>query len=747
MKASTQVMMMPPPPPQPQPSSNIPKRRGTKRSDHDEDGDGDGGDTSRTPVQKAPADVVGGVNNNKKKSVAFKEDPILEEIDDDELLSSPPNSRNSIFQRHVAQLTSSSSVSSQQQPAQQQQYQQQQHHTASSYLTHLSPNWPGDTGNGQHHLDVRPMIFHDLLSNHRIVIPLFQRRYCWTRKQIYQWYHDIVHTTSSSSSSSLLEFGTSGSGSRGNGALSSVHRTHKTMFKRDLSDDDDDYNNYDTLLCIDGQQRITTLMLFLCALRSECRRTMIGNEDYGNNQMKNSMIMMSLIDEIDEILLLKKTTKGSKSTTSAEGHHKNRSSSMKHWANEQAKELIHEHKSGDNMTQSRRSVVDDDTTSGSREESTSSSTWTIKEFPVGWLPSSSSVSGEENISKKKKANVDEDDDCDDESPSSSSSLSSSSPTFHPTLIPSYIDRGPFFEILTKDYIQESIEQQLHGTATRTSSSSTIQIPTIDVSTKCRESNQYLAYNIFQRELRALIRRSSSSSSSSAAESQSCRTTSTFKLLHKLFRKQVYGFSLMYIELLGRNETTNMQQIFLWMQEKTIFGMGRLLYNPHPGIDFTPIDLARNLVVSCVMNEPLHTQMEFYKQCWIVPLELRFNKGRADVLGDILKHFVKRIVTTSTNNRYVGDMEQKLEQFKLAVPPKLHDMFRDDNPMMVYAKFHSYVQQRAIEMYNARNSSSMIITDDTTPAATTVTNPNTIITKDVADTIVQELVQEGINMGL
>ena len=616
----------------------------------------------------------------------------------------------------------------------------------------MSPKWPGETGNGQHHLDVRPMIFHDLLYKHRIVIPLFQRRYCWNKKQIYQWYHDVVvaaigdggnsssmsSSTSTSTSSSLpLELGGSSSSGRnkGGGELSSVHRTHKTMFKRDSKknySNNDEYYNHDTLICIDGQQRITTIMLFLCALRTECRKLLLllvpiqnnstttsssGNVE-SSHQMKTKI--MNLIDEIDDILLLKTN------------YESDETSSMKRWANEQATQLINDH--GNDLSQ--RSV---DGSGGSRDvESTSSSTWTIKEFPVGWLPPSNSSGGEnkkkQNIdyvyessrssSSSRGENNDEDDGCE----------SSSSFSFHPTLIPSYIDRGPFFEILTKDYIQESIEQQLHDTSTN------IQKPTIEVSTKCRKSNQYLAYSIFQRELRALIRRSTTTSSSELP----CQTTATtFKLLHKLFRKQLYGFSLMYIELLGRNDTTNMQQIFLWMQEKTIFGMGRLLYNPHPGIDFAPIDLARNLVVSCAMNEPLDTQMEFYKQCWIIPLELRF-KGSADVLGNILIHFVKRIVATSTHNRYIGDMEHKLEQFKLAVPPKLHDMFRDDNPMMIYAKFHSYVQQRAIEMYNARNSSSMIITDDTT---TMVTNPNSIITKDVADSIVQELVQEGIRMGL
>ena len=153
------------------------------------------------------------------------------------------------------------------------------------------------------------------------------------------------------------------------------------------------------------------------------------------------------------------------------------------------------------------------------------------------------------------------------------------------------------------------------------------------------------------------------------------------MCNEIVRKQLEGFSLMYIELLTEG---NMQQVFLWMQEKSVFGICKLLYNPHPGVDFTPLDLARNLVVSSVMDAPdLRTQMDLYRTCWVKPFEARFGTRQC---GQIPRAFA------STNRtHFIGDMERKLQEYKTAAPPACGDAFQHDAPMMVYARFHSYVQ--------------------------------------------------------
>ena len=53
-------------------------------------------------------------------------------------------------------------------------------------------------------------------------------------------------------------------------------------------------------------------------------------------------------------------------------------------------------------------------------------------------------------------------------------------------------------------------------------------------------------------------------------------------------------------------------------------MGSLLFNPSPGINFTGVDLARNLLLSPVMNETIETQQDFYHNHWLYPIESNFS---------------------------------------------------------------------------------------------------------------------------
>ena len=57
---------------------------------------------------------------------------------------------------------------------------------------------------------------------------------------------------------------------------------------------------------------------------------------------------------------------------------------------------------------------------------------------------------------------------------------------------------------------------------------------------------------------------------------------------------------------------NMAQVFLWLQEKSLFGQGALLHNPTPGVDFSGADLIRNLILVSVMDQSLGYQAQFYR---------------------------------------------------------------------------------------------------------------------------------------
>ena len=55
------------------------------------------------------------------------------------------------------------------------------------------------------------------------------------------------------------------------------------------------------------------------------------------------------------------------------------------------------------------------------------------------------------------------------------------------------------------------------------------------------------------------------------------------------------------------------QVFLWLQEKSLFGQGSLLHNPSPGVDFSGADLIRNLILVSVMDQSLSYQAQFYRE--------------------------------------------------------------------------------------------------------------------------------------
>mmetsp|Transcript_4519 Transcript_4519/g.10670 ORF Transcript_4519/g.10670 Transcript_4519/m.10670 type:complete len:528 (+) Transcript_4519:109-1692(+) len=476
-------------------------------------------------------------------------------------------------------------------------------------LHHLQTNWPGETGNGRH-LDVKPgMTLFQILSPTQqeeeqqqqktkkspktIVIPLFQRRYCWTPVQIELWFQDVYKASQS-------------------------HATHKAMFKRHMSE-----NNQEQLLCLDGQQRITTTTLLLAAIRGYCRRAK----------------MESTVTKIDELLF------GSDSEK------------IHQWARKQAATVLSAQQSK-SSSDHQQEVVE------------TCFDWTLESFPTGWLPQSTE--------------------------------------FQTTLVPSYIDRAAYFEILCFDPIQQALEN-LDVLAAEENDDKSNQIH-LHFSSTTKESMQYIAYSTFSQLAKKLLKPAAAGNIDFNA-----------KVLSKLFYNQLHRFSMTYLELLTKND--NLQQIFLWMQEKSVFGMGRLLFNPHPGIDFAPVDLARNLIVSSAMNLPLQEQVEFYTRCWVQPLEGKCKD--TEVLGNVLEHFVNRIDQEKGKDRHVGSMEEKLNYYRSVVPPALQKNFTDDMPMMVYGRFHSYVQYKATELES---------------------DPN-VISRELADVIVQELVQQGDKMGV
>ena len=136
------------------------------------------------------------------------------------------------------------------------------------------------------------------------------------------------------------------------------------------------------------------------------------------------------------------------------------------------------------------------------------------------------------------------------------------------------------------------------------------------------------------------------------------------------------FYIMYMEC---QNDINLPQLFLWLQEKSLFSMGALLYNPTPGVKFSSCDLIRNLLLSTITKLSQQDQEAFYSKYWI-PLEKNFDQSNAFDLfiaeflencGDIAKSQLEDTILSKISPK---DM------------PKL-------NGVVVYTKFYSYFESK------------------------------------------------------
>ena len=79
---------------------------------------------------------------------------------------------------------------------------------------------------------------------------------------------------------------------------------------------------------------------------------------------------------------------------------------------------------------------------------------------------------------------------------------------------------------------------------------------------------------------------------------------------------------MYVVMVDVKSDVNLALVFLWMQEKTLFGMGVLLENPSPGKVFHAADLTRNLFLAPFMDDAPEAQERRYRELWLEPFERR-----------------------------------------------------------------------------------------------------------------------------
>ena len=85
-----------------------------------------------------------------------------------------------------------------------------------------------------------------------------------------------------------------------------------------------------------------------------------------------------------------------------------------------------------------------------------------------------------------------------------------------------------------------------------------------------------------------------------------------ELVHQTLDKM----GVMYVEIVNE---VNMAQVFLWLQEKSLFGEASLLFNPSPGVYFTATDMARNLLLSPGVT--FHQSFKYFLWCQVVMVHI------------------------------------------------------------------------------------------------------------------------------
>jgi hypothetical protein len=152
------------------------------------------------------------------------------------------------------------------------------------------------------------------------------------------------------------------------------------------------------------------------------------------------------------------------------------------------------------------------------------------------------------------------------------------------LVPSFLDRQPFFELMTRGLASRGTDALL--------SESTLH------------SVQYDTKHYFDEQFQQLL--DSNSRPVDAVDAVMDRATAALNL------------QLMMIEPLS---TVNVAQVYQWLQESSLISMGALLFNRTPGMKMHASDLARNLFLSPWAGEPLDEQERQHALLWLNPIEV------------------------------------------------------------------------------------------------------------------------------
>ena len=153
----------------------------------------------------------------------------------------------------------------------------------------------------------------------------------------------------------------------------------------------------------------------------------------------------------------------------------------------------------------------------------------------------------------------------------------------------------------------------------------------------------------------------------------------YKQLDVIVRGMLDGMGYIYVEIL--NEIP-LAQVFLWLQEKSLFGIGALLYNASPGIDFHASDLARNLLLAPFMEEP-SLLSTVYHTYWYDKVERAAPSPVA--LDKCMREMLRGL--SPADAAHQSPLEKSLKAMFGTL--NQHDPRQISQGMLLYLKFHSY----------------------------------------------------------
>lgn len=433
----------------------------------------------------------------------------------------------------------------------------------------------------------------------RVVIPVFQRTYCWSDEQVLGWWRDAA-----------MRGGHSAMRVKGG------HATGRCLFRRaregrreagtdadavaDANETDDDDEDASPLLCLDGQQRCTTTLLAVAAIR-DAALTLLAQD--AENETETQPLTSTEKETAARVVERAERTL----YADAEG--------ARRWIRDRAAETP-------------SAAADDGAL-----------------YPEG-----------------------------------------ARPPFATTLLPSFVDRAAFLRCVVGGALAR---------ARGTPSSAPPGRSSAEKSSSWSFASSRLSSTPMCRAKATL---------DAAASSLLAPRAAAAARLSGALDAMLEETRLTYVEIQG--DDVDLAQAFQWLQEKTLFAAGAVLWNPAPGVHLAGSDLIRNALLAVTLRRSLREQESAYRDAWLDPLERRVE--RAEVAGsnsksldDVFRAFLvddARARGRRAPARWRGACERDLEAMMAsdATPERLRETIGEGSPMWIYARFRSFVEEIALE---------------------------------------------------